>query len=67
MITREMWDALSKPEKLSRLVDLLSQLEVVDQGKHPLSGTIGQGKICFLKKELETEVMAILEWESEKK
>lgn len=66
MITKEIWDTLSKAERLTRLRESLEQLVVIDEGKHPLAGKPEQGSLTAVKKDLEDFVLKIVEWENPK-
>lgn len=64
MITKEIWDSLSATQKRERLAETLTQLHNIEEGRHELSGKPEQGKLSFIKKDLEELVLKFIELES---
>ena len=64
MITKEIWDNLTEAQQHTRLVDALSELYKIDHRKHELSGELGQGRLAFVKKDLEALVLKFIEWKN---
>lgn len=64
MITKEVWDGLTRAQKDARLRNALSELCDIDDGKHALSGTPEQGRLTQIRIDLEQLVLQITEWET---
>ena len=56
---------MSKPDKQKQVEDTLTQLYIIQEGKHPLSGKYEQGRLANVKKDLETFVLNTAIWESD--
>lgn len=63
MITKEVWDGLTPEQKSNRLAEALTELCDIDDGKHALSGKPEQGRLTQIRKDLEEQVLQIVEWE----
>jgi hypothetical protein len=63
MITKEVWDGLTRTLKDQRLREALTELCDIDDGKHALSGTPEQGRLTQIRTDLEQVVLQIIEWE----
>ena len=65
-ITKDIWHTLTKDQKRTKMVETLTQLHAIQEGKHTLSGKLDQGRLASVKKDLETFVIDAAEWESNK-
>lgn len=65
MVTRDVWFSLSDKDKLSKVVECLNQINDIETGKHQLSGTPTQGRLCHVKKDLEKFLVNTALWEAE--
>lgn len=64
MITKEAWDSLTPTDKLAVLSAFIQPLHEIRSGTHPLIGKREQGRLAQVKKDAETDVLNIIEWET---
>lgn len=58
--------SLSKAEKKAKMVEALTLLYNIDNGKHPLSNKLDQGRLPKVKKDTEAFIIDATQWESDK-
>jgi len=66
MLTRDLWFALSPKEKHAEVITTLNQLHTIDAGTHSLSNDREQGRLPGVRKDLETYLLNVAEWQSNK-
>lgn len=62
-MTKDLWSVLDEKSKKKQLREWLQQLADIEHGRHALCGKPDQGKLCTVKKDLESLVIATVEWE----
>lgn len=64
MLDENIWSQLREDEKFSELESYLNELIKIENSSHELSNTPEQGKLAFVKKELQDKIFKILELEN---
>ena len=64
MIDAQLWLNLSEDEKVEELKRSLDLLLEIEEGRHSLSNTPEQGKLVWIKKELQEKIYQIIELEN---
>jgi len=64
MLDENIWEQLSDDEKFLELQTHLNSMLSIKQGTHELSASREQGKLAFLRKELEEKIFKIIELEN---
>jgi alpha-beta hydrolase superfamily lysophospholipase len=64
--TKDIWLTLNSEQKFEKMREVLTQLKLIDEGKHPLHNLTKQGRLAAVKKDLEKFVINALSWESDR-
>jgi hypothetical protein len=64
MLDENIWLQLSEEEKFAELQAYLDAVIQIDEGRHELSNTAGQGRLSGIKKELQEKIFKIIELEN---
>lgn len=64
MLDENIWLQLNENDKFSELEYCLSEILLIEKGKHPLSNTKEKGKLALIKRELSEKVFKIIELEN---
>jgi hypothetical protein len=64
MLDENIWMQLTDEDKFVEIQTCLEQLLAIEQGNHELCGTIEQGKLVAVKKELHEKIFKIIDLEN---
>ena len=64
MLDENIWLQLNEEEKILELINSIDQIISIEENTHELSDTFQQGKLSYVKKDLQGKIFKIIEIEN---